>query len=144
MFWSARIYLFIYLFIYLLIDWLIDWLICMYACYQLFSKTTGPNCMKFSWMICHHPRTNRLDFGSDQVKGQGQGHEVLKNYWRDDLSSKDQSIRFWELSGQRSRSQKKMYFCDNSLSFWPCGVAVSALTSHMRGAGFDSRPGELP
>ena len=39
-----------------------------YACYQLFSKTTGPNCMTFSGMICHHPRTNRLDFGSDQVK----------------------------------------------------------------------------
>ena len=32
------------------------------------SKTTGPNCMKFSGMICHHPRTNRFDFGSDQVK----------------------------------------------------------------------------
>ena len=76
----------------------------MYVCYQLFSKTTGPNCLKFSGMICHHPRTSRLDFGSDQVKGQGQGHEGLKNYWtepheifRDDLSSsKDQSIRFWE------------------------------------------------
>ena len=42
----------------------------LYACmcYQLFSKTTGPNCMKFSGMICHHPRTNRLDFVSDQVK----------------------------------------------------------------------------
>ena len=68
--------------------------------------------MKFSGMICHHPRTNRFDFGSDQVKGQG--HEGLKNYWtelhenfRDDLSSfKDQSNRFWERSGQRSRSQK--------------------------------------
>ena len=24
---------------------------------------------------------------------------------------------------------------------WPCDVVVSALTSHMRGAGFDSRPG---
>ena len=74
----------------------------MYACYQLFSKTTGPNCMKFSGMICHHPRTNRLDFGSDQVKGQGQGHKKVKNYWtelhemfRDELSSsKDQLIRF--------------------------------------------------
>ena len=36
--------------------------------------------MKFSGMICHHLRTNRLDFGIDQVKGQGQGHEGLKNY----------------------------------------------------------------
>ena len=116
--------------------------------------------------ICHHPRTSQLDFGSDQVKGQGPGHEkvkniflsyeinakmftfqfpilwygdkcgvgegvrstewfvcmyvcilptFLKNYWtelheifRDDLSwSKDQSIRFWEWSGQRSRSRSR-------------------------------------
>ena len=35
--------------------------------------------MKFSGMICHHPRTNQLDFGSDQVKGQGQCHEKVKN-----------------------------------------------------------------
>ena len=68
------------------------------VCYQLFSKTTGLNCLKFSGMICHHPRTNRLDFGSDQVKGQGRSHKKVKNYWtelheifRDDLSpSKDQ------------------------------------------------------
>ena len=26
-------------------------------------------------------RTNLLDFESDQVKGQGQGHEGFKNYW---------------------------------------------------------------
>ena len=89
--------------------------VCIYVCYQLFSKITRPNCMKFSGMICQHPRTNRLDFGSDQVKGQGQGHEGFKNYWtelheifRDDLSSyKDQSIRFWERSGQRSRSRSR-------------------------------------
>ena len=70
--------------------------------------------MKFSGMICHHPSTNQLYFGSDVVKDQGQGHEGLKNYWselhelfRDDLSSsKDQSIKFWERSGQKSRSQK--------------------------------------
>ena len=63
MFWFACIYL----------------LVCMYVCYQLFSKTTGLNCMRFSGMICHHPRTNRLDFGSDQVKSQGPGHEKVKN-----------------------------------------------------------------
>ena len=86
----------------------------MSVCYRLSSKTIRPNCMKFSGMICHHPRTSRLDFGIDQVKGQGQGHKGLKNYWtelheifRDDmLSSKDQLIRFWERSGQRSRSWK--------------------------------------
>ena len=85
--------------------------VCMYVFYQLFSKTTGLNCMKFSGMICHDPRTNRLDFGSDQVKGkgQGQGHEKIQSYstefheiFRDDTSSsKDQLIRFWERLGQR-------------------------------------------
>ena len=34
--------------------------------------------MKFSGMICNHPRANRLDFGSNQVKGQGQGHIKVK------------------------------------------------------------------
>ena len=106
-----------------------EWFVCMYVCYQLFSKTTRPNCIKFSGMIGHHPRTNQLDFVSDQVKGQGQGHEKVKNYWtelheifRDDLSSsKDQLIRFWEQSGQRSRSRKgqKRIFCHNALSFHP-------------------------
>ena len=43
------------------------------------SKIAGPNCMKLPGMICHHPRTNWTDFGSDQVKGQGQGHEKAKN-----------------------------------------------------------------
>ena len=89
--------------------------VCMYVCFQLFTKTTGLNCMKFSGMICHHPRTNQLDFGSDHFKGQGQCHKGLKNYWtelhetfRDDLSSsKDQSIRFWEWSGQKSRSRSR-------------------------------------
>ena len=68
--------------------------------------------MKFSGMICHHRRTNRLDFGSDKIKDQG--HEKVKNYWtelheifRGDLSSsKDQAIRFWERSDQRSRLRK--------------------------------------
>ena len=34
--------------------------------------------MKFSGMICHHSKANRLNFGSDQVKGQGPGHEKVK------------------------------------------------------------------
>ena len=74
------------------------------------SKTIGPNYMKFSGMIYHHPRTNWLDFGSDQVKGQG--HKKVKNIlWTehcmkfswDDLSyeTKDQVFDFsdslWEL-----------------------------------------------
>ena len=53
-------------------------LVWMYVCYQLFSKTIGPNCMKFSGMICYHPRTNRLDFWSNQIKDQGQGHKKVK------------------------------------------------------------------
>ena len=70
--------------------------------------------MKFSGMLYHHPRTNRLDFESNQVKGQGQGHKKVKNYWtklheiiRDDLSSSKQLIKFWERSGQRSRSKSQ-------------------------------------
>ena len=43
MFWSACIYLLIY------------WFVCMLP---TFLKTTGPNCMEFSGMICHYPRTN--------------------------------------------------------------------------------------
>ena len=59
-------------------------LVCMYLCMlSTFLKTTGPNYMKFSGKICHYPRTNWLDFGSDQVKGQGQSHDGLKNYWTD-------------------------------------------------------------
>ena len=51
--------------------------ICLYVCLQNNSKTTQPNFMKFCGMIGHNPRTNRLDFGSDRVKGQG--HEKVKN-----------------------------------------------------------------
>ena len=38
--------------------------------------------MKFGGMFGHDLSTNRLDFGSDRVKGQGQGHEKVKNdFW---------------------------------------------------------------
>ena len=37
--------------------------------------------MKFGGMIGHDPRNNRLVFGSDRVKGQGQGHEKVKNVY---------------------------------------------------------------
>ena len=60
----------------------------MYVCYQLFSKTTGPNCMRFSGMICHYPRTSRLDFGAIRSKVKV---KVTK--------------------------RSKSYFCHNSLSF---------------------------
>ena len=109
--------------------------VCMYVFYQLFSKTTGPNCMKFSGMICHHPRTNRLDFGSDQVKGQGQqkGQESslfkttpteLHEIFRDGFCHHPMVtnwLDFGSRSGQRSkpRSRKglKTYFCHNTAQF---------------------------
>lgn len=64
------VYLFIYLFV------------CMYVCVSNNSKTTGPNFMKFGGLMGYDLRTNRLGFGSDRVKGQGQGHENVKNdFW---------------------------------------------------------------
>jgi len=36
------------------------------------------NRMKFGGMIGYYPGTIWLDFGIDQVKGQGQGHEKVK------------------------------------------------------------------
>ena len=61
------------------IYWFVCMYVCLYVCDQLFSETSGPNYMRFSGMIRRHPRTNRLDFVSDQVKGQGPGHEKVKN-----------------------------------------------------------------
>ena len=43
-----------------------------------FLKNYWTELHEFSAMICHHPRTNRLEFWRDQVKGQGQGHEKVK------------------------------------------------------------------
>ena len=40
----------------------------------LCSECTGRNLLKFGGMIGHDPRNNRLVFGSDLVKGQGQGY----------------------------------------------------------------------
>ena len=100
----------------------------IYVCsYQLFSNTTGPNCMEFSGTICHHPRTNQLDFGSDQVKGQG--HKKVKNYctklheiFRDDLSSsKDQLIRFLgndQVKGQGQEEVKNVFCQTCSVFVW--------------------------
>ena len=152
MFWAACIYL----------------LVCMYVCMlPTFLKNYWTELHEIFRDDLHHPRTNRLDFGSDTVKVTKRSktyfchntlsfcrihvkpapkcslfnslssdmlHEMvsssfiglfvcmyvcmlptfLKNYWtelheifKDDLSSsKNQSIRFWERSGQRSRSRK--------------------------------------
>ena len=107
-----------------------EWFVYMYVCYQPFSKTTGPICMKFSGMICHHPRINRLDFGSNQVEGQGQGYKKVKNYWTE-LHEKlgmichhtrTNRLDFGsdQVKGQGQGHKKvKTYFCHNMLSFRP-------------------------
>ena len=66
MFWSLCIYLFICKYV------------CLFVCYSHNSKSIEPNYMKFGGMIGYYPGTIRLDFGSDRVKGQGQGHEKVK------------------------------------------------------------------
>jgi len=55
----------VYLFIYL------------YVCYS--HKSIKPNRMKFGGMIGYYPGTIWLDFGIDQVKGQG--HEKVPKKW---------------------------------------------------------------
>ena len=66
LYWPLCIYVFIYLFI------------GKYVCGQHCAKTTEPICMKFSGMMCTHPRTSGEAFGSNRIKGQGQGHEKVK------------------------------------------------------------------
>ena len=48
------------------------------TCYSYNSKSTGRNLLKFGEIIGHDPKNNRLVFGSDWVKGQGQGHITQK------------------------------------------------------------------
>ena len=72
--------------------------VCMYVCGQLYAKTTERNRLKFSGMICYDPRTNRLDFGSDWVKGQG--HEKGKKHIFDHNSRNNwtrnfQLVSYW-------------------------------------------------
>jgi len=47
-------------------------------CGQHSAKTTKRIVMKFGGFVWHHERTNRLDFGSDRIKGQGEGHKKVK------------------------------------------------------------------
>ena len=44
----------------------------------LLSESNGRNLLRFGGMIGHDLRSNRLVFGSDWVKGQGQGHITQK------------------------------------------------------------------
>ena len=50
----------------------------MFVCYSHNSKSIELNRSKFGGMIGYYPKTIWLDFGSDRVKGQGQGHEKVK------------------------------------------------------------------
>ena len=68
MFWSACIYL----------------LVCLYACVYVcmlptFLKNYRTELHEILRDDLSLSRTNRLDFGNDQVKGQGPGHEKVKN-----------------------------------------------------------------
>ena len=52
----------------------------MYVCiFPTFLKNYWTELHEFSGIISYHPRTNQLDYGSDQVKGQGPGQEKDKN-----------------------------------------------------------------
>ena len=65
-----------------MVDAAIHLFVCVSVCVSNNLKSTGPNFMKFGGMIGHDLRTNRLDFGTDRVKGQGQGREKVKNdFW---------------------------------------------------------------
>ena len=68
MFWSVCIYLFIGLYV------------CVYICMYVtnFSQKLPDRMHEIFRDDFHHPRTNRLDLGSYQVKGQGPGHEKEK------------------------------------------------------------------
>ena len=47
-------------------------------CGQHYAKNTPQIVMKFCGCVWHHEMTNRLDFGSDRIKCQGQGHKKVK------------------------------------------------------------------
>ena len=86
--------------------------------------------MKFSEMICHHPRTNRLDFGSDQVIAQGQGQKRSKIYFCHNTQFSSDSYEtnakmftfqfpFSDRSKVKVMKRSKTYFGCNMLSFCP-------------------------
>ena len=49
---------------------------------------------------------------------------------------------YWINKGDTAATcERKWNFSLGGNALWPRGVVVSTLTSHVRGAGFDSRPG---
>ena len=62
--------------------WAVYLLVCMYVC-------MSPTFLKNYWTELHEifrddlssSKDQSIRYVSDQVKGQGQGHEGLKNYW---------------------------------------------------------------
>ena len=115
------------------------------------SKTTGSNCMKFSGMICHHLRTTWLDFGSDQVKGQGQGHKRSKTYFGHNALSfhlfhmkpTPKGSLFNSLSSDGSKvkvkvtKRSKTYFAHNKLHFRPIHMKPTSKCSLFNSLSFD-------
>ena len=45
--------------------------VCLSVCYSSKTKSTERKCLKFGGMLGHEQGTNRLDFGSDRLKGKG-------------------------------------------------------------------------
>ena len=45
--------------------------VCVCVCYSSKTKSTERKCLKFGGMLGHEQGTNRLDCGSDRVKGKG-------------------------------------------------------------------------
>ena len=45
--------------------------VCVSVCYSSKTKSTERKCLKFGGMFGHEQGTNRLDFGSDRLKGKG-------------------------------------------------------------------------
>ena len=92
--------------------------VCLYVCYSNNSESTGPNLMKFGGMIGHDPRNNRLDFGSDRVKGQG--HEKVKNVF---------SRYIGQFASDLRETSAKMYTQFNSRS---CEKTISGVGEGLR------------
>ena len=82
--------------------------------------------MKFSGMICHHPRTNRLDFGTNQVKikvtevSKTTGPNCMKFSGMICLHPRTNRLDFGtDQVKVKVTKRSKIYFCHNSLSFHP-------------------------
>jgi len=90
---------------------LLFWSPCIYLfiCMRVIRITKKVLNRKFGGMVGYYPGTIWFDFGIDWVKGQSQGQHILESHeiwWDVWFLSGDHLIRFWDRSGQRSRSWK--------------------------------------